>query len=227
MNARLLALLLSLPLVALAAPSPEPPGSGKYYKTPQAVFDASGKAAEKKDYKTVIDCIAPESRKEMAAQLALQALALKGVPSPRSSKANKALTDVLDKHGLTEKAIKDIKVGHDTASMRKARADLAKLIKKPEAFAVEMMAANAKAAEAMLPPGVTLPKVTMKLEGVKVEGKKATGTMVGEATGLKYRLKVGFVKGTNGWRMLPTLDTEGITVEGGPVAPPRPPGLKK
>src|SRR5262249_1030393 len=189
MNARLFALLLSLPLCALAAkPSAEPPGSGKYYKTPQAVFDASEKAASKKDYKTVIDCVAPEGRKELAADMAAQAIIMKTVEGPGVEKALKSIKAVMVKHGLTDKAVSSIKIEPvEVASLQKARAALGKLIKKPDAVAVEMMAAQARFGE-----GVArgLPKLTTKLLNVKVEGKKASGMMVVDYGGAQLRQKI-------------------------------------
>jgi hypothetical protein len=213
MNASLLALMLPL-TVAAPEPGPEPPGGGKYYKTPQAVFDASEKAVQKKDYKAVVACIAPEGRKELAAELAAQAVAVLGVKVAAGEKALKPMRAVLARHGLTAKAVSGITVyPADAASMQKARAALGKLIKKPEAFAVEMMAAQEKYGEAT--GTTTTPRST--LESVKVEGKKASGTLLSAYCGaFRVKYQISFVKDPNGWRMLPVLSETALDTEGPP-----------
>lgn len=214
------AILLPALLCSLApTPEPEPPGGGVYYNTPQAVFDASRKASEKGDYMTVVDCIAPEMRRDYAASLVVQALMLKGVGLAGGDKAARPIKAVLDRHGLTDKALSGISLGSGGAGpARKARAAIAKLIKKPKAFAAEMMAAQQKWARALDLPG-GLPKSPNKLVGVKVEGKKASGLAVMELGDTRVEYKVGFVKGPAGWRMLPQLGPPGAPDEG-PGAPP-------
>lgn len=199
-------LLIVLPLAP--EPSPEPPGGAGYCKDPQAVFEAYEKATQKRDYKTVIDCIAPAARKDYAAQIAVQALLLKGSRFANAEKAVKPMLEVMAKHGLTEKALADITVSsRDRETVKKAQAGLGKLIKRPEAFALEMLAAKGKMLKALSTGRVVrrppMKRPPMKLEDVKVEWDKASGTMVIDLGGRQLKRQVDFLKGPNGWRMLP------------------------
>ena len=101
---------LSLAAVAFAQ---EPAPKEKLYKTPQAVFDAAMAAQARKDFKTAVACVAPEAQTEMAASFALNTLNIKEGNKDEIRKAFKLLFDVLDKHGLTEKAVKDVQLGDD------------------------------------------------------------------------------------------------------------------
>src|SRR5262245_20673299 len=108
----------------LAVPTPAEPATGKTYKTPQEVFAASREFHRKKDFKAAVDCIAPEAQKDMAAGFALAALNIKEGNKDEIRKAFKPLFDVLDRHGLTEKATKDIQLGDEPKTVEKSRAAL-------------------------------------------------------------------------------------------------------
>src|SRR5262249_653504 len=110
-------------LVGVSAFAQEPePREKKVYKTPQAVFDPMLAAENGKEFKTVVECVAPEARGDMAAGYALMALNIKEGNTDDLRKAFKPMFDVLDKHGLTQKATKDIPLGDEEKAVAKGRA---------------------------------------------------------------------------------------------------------
>jgi hypothetical protein len=183
----------------LAAPTPTEPAKGKTYKTPQEVFAAAMAFQRKKDFKAMVDCVAPEAQKDMAAGLALAALSIKEGNKDEIRKALKPLFDVLDRHGLTEKATKDIQTGDDPKTVEKSRAKLRKLIKAPAAFAVEYLSAQDRVGAGER-PGET----RVKLKGVKVKGDRASATMVIDFGGSKeLEQPIEFVRIGGGWKLIP------------------------
>src|SRR4051794_21720146 len=104
----------------------------KAYKTPTEVFDAAVAAMGKKDWAVMVSCFTPEAQKQMAVDLAMQGTFMrsqaegklvkdkrlkdndkdKGEPEPdeKLRKKYKPVFDVMDGHGLTEKALKDVKI---------------------------------------------------------------------------------------------------------------------
>lgn len=214
---------LALAVLALAstAQEVEPPTKVKIYKTPQAVYDAFWGALKKKDFKTAIDCLAPDSLKQAAVDLAFQGVREREGgfrPVPKDAKDGgekmkpdekmKPVFEVLDKHGLTEKVTKDIPRTPFGRGSKKARADMAALIKKPEAFTLDMLKALDKARPGMIGGGGDR---SQKLEDVKIEGDKAKGNVV-HTFEFKDKDKVGknefkqaieFVKVNGGWRVDP------------------------
>src|SRR5262245_24489634 len=112
---------LLLAALALTAGAQKDTGEkkGNRYQTPQEVCNAAHEAEVKKDYKTMVPCSAPETQKEFAVFFALL-----GVEDRREfnnekdekkraerAKEMKAVGKVLDNHGLTEKATKDVNFG--------------------------------------------------------------------------------------------------------------------
>ncbi len=189
-----MALTLLCSLLASAAPDAEP---GAMFKTPQAVFTAMQKASAKKDFASAVACIAPTARKDVAAQLAAHALALRSSDNPAVVKAAKPMLDVLAKHGLTEKATGRF----DASDMAAARKKAAALIKKPDAFAADMMAAQDRMTAAVGLGGAPLPK--MKLAELKIDGARAGAVIVTEIGGAEVRQPIRFVRTPDGWRVLP------------------------
>ena len=88
----------------------------KTYKTPQEVFDGFLASLNKRDAKAFVGCLAPETLKEMAGAYAVQGLQRREIvgdgKDDKLAKRWKPTLDVLDKHGLTTKATKDVKVGN-------------------------------------------------------------------------------------------------------------------
>lgn len=214
-------LLLAVVALASAAQEPEPPTKVKIYKTPQAAYDAFWASLKKKDFKTALDCLAPESLKQAAMDLAFQGIreregGFRPVPKDAKDGGDKGKPDermkpvfeVLDRYGLTEKATRDIPRAGFGRPSKKARADVAALIKKPEAFTLDMLKALDKARPGMIGGG---DRANQKLEDVKIEGTKAKGNVV-HTFEFKDKDKVGknefkqpieFVKINNGWRVVP------------------------
>jgi hypothetical protein len=187
---------LSLTAVALAQ---EPAPKEKLYKTPQAVYDAAMAAHKRKDYKTAIACFAPEAQKDTAAAMALNALNVKAGNNEEIRKTFKPLFDVLDKHGLTEKAVKDVDLGEDPRTVEKSREKLKKLIKKPAEFAVDYLKAQDK-----LGAGDRPGETKSKLTDVKINGDKATGTVRIDFGGdREITQPVEFVKINGSWKLIP------------------------
>jgi hypothetical protein len=196
---------------------PEPPYRTRRYASPKACFDAYAKATEKKDYKTAFDCLSPEAQKDQAA---FTVYALSSLPAnlpDEFKKMYKPVLDVLDKHGLTEKARKDFKGDGFAMKMpEKARLGLRKLIKKPQALLLDLTAAQEKMMkDGGLPAVQANPKFT--LNDLKVKGDKASGKMVMSFSGTELKQSVEFVKLNVGWKMVPSMEYEGLG--GGAPAP--------
>lgn len=206
-------LLAGLVLASLALPAfaqeadPEPPSRTTSYKTPQACFEASIKASQKKDFKTAVDCLAPSTHKDVAAQTALMMLGMKNL-GEEFSKTFKPVFEVMEKHGLTEKATKDIKTTDPKAAMK----TLAGLIKKPTPFLVELMAAQDKAAAGLNGGLGVIQNLKYKLADVKVKGDKATATLEMSFNGSDMKQPMEFVKFRGGWKMMPNLQAEALVV---------------
>jgi len=227
-----LAILCGLVLAQLAAapPSrddvdPEPPYHTKRYSSPKACFDAYARASDKGDYKTAFDCLSPEAQKDTAAFTVFAMLALKDNNLPEEfRKAYKPVYDVMDKHGLTDKALKDFKgQGFAMKMPEKTRLGIRKLIKKPMALMLDMTAAQEKAQkEGGLGQLVQQVKPKTTLTDLKTKGDKASGTIVVSYGGGEAKQSVEFVKLSVGWKMVPSLE-----IVGGGVAPNAPPVQKE
>jgi len=227
MKPRLLILFALLPLLVAAAPptsqdDPEPGYRTRRYNSPRAVFEAYVKAGEKKDYKTALDCLTPDAQKDVAAFTAYLFLSIKSFNPDEAKKTFKPIYDVMDKHGLTEKATSDVKFeGNPLKLPEAARVALRKLIKKPEAFMIDMARASEKMQKDGLVPAQGKTKTTLK--DLKIDGNKATATMVtenGNGAGATKQ-KVEFVKSHAGWKMIPSQEYESD------LPPPPPPPVNK
>ena len=202
---------LLLAALAATAGAQKDEKKAKLYKTPQEVFDAAEDAEAKKDSKTMAACLAPESQKEFAALLAVLAVEKRRMAKDEKDadkraalvKAAKPANEVLDKHGLTEKATKDVKFAETPKENKQIRKALDELIKKPEAFLADMLAASDFI-------GGDKDKPKSKLTGVKIDGDKATGVVVteGKDKGKERKEPVKFVKVNGGWRILLRGDDE-------------------
>jgi hypothetical protein len=211
----------------------------KVYKTPKDAFDAAVAAMSKKDYAIMVSCFTPEAHKQMAADLAMQGMFIrgkaeggpakdkeKGEPDEKAMKQYKPVFDVMDKHGLTKAATKDLKSKGFRAS-KEDREAILKLVKDHAAFAAAFMTAQDKASDA---PERDDPKPT--LTDVKVDGDKASGNVV-----VKFKVKakdkdaeevrerkqpVTFSKIKGGWLIDPEADEKDA-----PAPPDKDKGKKK
>src|SRR4051794_38526403 len=122
----------------------------KAYKTPTEVFDAAVAAMGKKDWAVMVSCFTPEAQKQMAVDLAMQGTFMRSQaegklvkdkrlkdkdkeepePEEKRRKKYKPVFDVMDGHGLTEKALKDVKIKGFRPS-KEDREAILKLVKDP------------------------------------------------------------------------------------------------
>jgi hypothetical protein len=135
----------------------------------------------------------------MAAGFAYAALNIKEGTRDEIRREFKPLFAVLDRHGLTETATKDIQTGDDPKIARKSRLALRRLIKNHAAFAAEYLAAQDK-----LGGGERPAEKKVKLADLMRDGNKATATMVIDFGGSKdIRQPIEFVKIGGGWKLIP------------------------
>jgi len=218
-------LLLAAVAVSVPAQDVEPKRGTKVYKTPKECFEAVLAASEKRDARAMVDCFTPDAIKQIAGDLAGQSFFLRdqaegkgfkdkegAKPDEETLKRLKPMLDVLDKHGLTAKATKDLRPKTAFRPTKKEREALLKLVKKPEAFVVDYMTAQNKANPA--PNTKDQPKP--KLADVKIDGNKATANVVvtfsspakdkdkDEKREIKQPIK--FEKIDGGWRVNPQPD---------------------
>jgi len=216
-------LLLAALVVSASAQDAEPKTKAKIHKTPQACFDAVLAASEKRDARALVGCFTPEAVKQMAGDLASQGFFLRdqaegklfkdkdgAKPDEETLKRLKPMLDVLDKHGLTVKATKDLRP-KGFRPTKKEREALLKLVKKPEEFAVDFMAVQYKAAPR---PSPNKDEPKPKLEDLKIDGDKATANVVvtlrvpadkdkGKEDPRQIKQPVTFQKIDGGWRVNP------------------------
>ena len=213
-------LLLAALAVGAAAQDTEPKRKAKTYKTPQEVFDAVLTAKDKRDARAMVECFTPEAVKQIATDIATQGFFLRDRAEGKfgkdqgkdaveaEAKKLKPLLDVLDKHGLTEKATKDLRPANFRPT-KEQREGLQKLIKDPEKLVVDFMTAQAKI-EPPPPQGKDQPKP--KLSDVKIDGDKATANVVvtlkagNESKEIKQPVR--FQKVNGGWRVNPQPDRD-------------------
>jgi hypothetical protein len=205
-------LLTALAVTAIAQKDKGKDDKAKVYKTPKECFDAFVTADEKKDRKTWAGCLAPQAQKEIAGQMAYQAKSLRTEFSSEKDEEKRAAllkffkpaADVLDKHGLTEKATKDVKVGKTPKEQKEAIKSLLALVKDPEGFTVEIFTAFDKIGGSGEKKEANVPKLTE----VKIDGDKATGIVVskGKEKGKEDKEPVSFVKIKGSWRIIPPMD---------------------
>jgi len=202
---------LVLAVLAVSAPAQKDKEKAKVYKTPQEVFDAHVAAEKKGDFKTLASTLAPVAQKEFGAVIAIEFAAgraeLKASKEEKDKQVYQILKptfDVLDKHGLTEKATKDVKKSKDAKEREKSKKVIEGLVKDHEAFLADMLSALDKLGGN--------PKTEDKLTELKVDGDKATGVVVSTYDEkLKKKPKkepVSFVKINDSWRIIPSMKEE-------------------
>jgi hypothetical protein len=200
-------LLAGLTLNALAQKDPD---KTKVYKTPQECHAAGVEAFHKKDHKTWVGCLAPQAQKALASELAVDFASDRAGYAKLEEKEREAVVkalepvyDVMDRHGLTQKATKDVTKSKDAREQEKARKAVLELIKNPETFLVDLYAALDK----LEGKPKEQPRPREKLTDVKIDGDKATATIV-TTTGkgkkeTQNKEPVKFEKINGSWRMIP------------------------
>jgi hypothetical protein len=201
----------------------------KVYKTPQDCFDALQTALQKRDAHLLVATLTPEFQKTIATQMVTSAVYrrddLRGEPAKdkkgkddkeREKKRKERLKkfeplfEVMDKHGLTEKATKDLERKNLTLTPKGQEAAL-KLLEDPAAFAGDYLAVMDKIEP---DPDAGAPKE--KLTDLKIDGDRATGTAVAtrrvkvkdkdKDKEVESKRPVAFAKVDGGWRIAPIQD---------------------
>jgi hypothetical protein len=159
--------------------------------------------------------MAPEAQKDAAAMLAVLFGADRAELEDSKEKAAqdvlktfKPVFDVMDKHGVTTKVLRDVKKSKDKKEIEKSKKAVSPAIKDPEAFIVDLLTTFDK-----LGLGGEKPKSTEKLTNLKVDGDKAEGTLVRTTVGKDKKEKVKkepvkFVKISGSWRIIPSMDLD-------------------
>src|SRR5262249_28265932 len=139
----------ALCLAALAAPAGA--AGGKAYASPQEVFDAAIKAAQKEDWRTFTNCLTNDSADTLAGGLALGAVLTKTFLSALAEKDETGkikeilliVDGVIKKHGLDKETPERIDL-KDQAAVKKLLGEYKRRIKDRAGFVADMMAAQKK-----------------------------------------------------------------------------------
>jgi len=183
-------------------------GGKKVYKSPQEVFDAVIKAAEKDDIKTLLGCVTANSRDQLAGGLVLIAGFMKAFAkfAKEEDKARlEKLDKVLEKHGLTEETFKklekdDKKVDlNDSEQAKQAILSLAKLVKDRDGFILEAIALMDK--KDKKGPFEDLVGANPMLKEVKIDGDAAKGTLAGKKDGTEVSHTLEFRREGGSWKV--------------------------
>jgi hypothetical protein len=174
---------------------------GVEYKTPEEAFEAFKTAAKDGDHKAYLNCLTPESQDEavvgMLGVVVWMRSTMEGDKTGEAKKKMKPVSDVLEKHGLTEEDLKPqppAKAGEE-GHMKAMKGLLPKIKDKP-AFYADLIAAleeGEKKGQKKGDPGMG----EATLEGLKIDGDKATAKI---GTG-KNAEPIVFRKIGNGWKI--------------------------
>jgi hypothetical protein len=215
-------------VLLLAALSVAVAGGGATYRTPEEVFEAAKKAIAREDWKGFCATLTDDSRDMLAGGLAMMPLMAKGFAKFAGEEKEKEilaklkpLTEVLNKHGLTEETLNKMKdekpAGLDPEAIRKGLKRLVSPIKDRCAFVAEMAAALKKMG-GKKDQGAPLPK-DAELKDLKIEGDKAKGVVVSKADDKEKRDPIEFRKVGGGWKIeLPIQIGKGLK-KGPPPGP--------
>jgi len=184
-------------------------GSG--YDSPQAVYDAMKAAGEKKDWKGVSQCMTPESQSAMSGAMVMMGTMMKsmgalvamggGEEAEEFKTAMEKIDKILEKHGVTEEALKGAQekmATMQTASDSEKLATLtqfASSIKDKPAFLAEMLTVLEDMQQGKSPVALD----NSELQGLEVDGDTATGMIVKTVDGEKQEEPIEFKKINGGW----------------------------
>lgn len=211
MNVRIAAAGVLL-LVILGLPAAAQKEKAKVYKTPQEVFDAFLTATNKRDARGFVSCLSPEAIKDMAGSRAVAVLDLRarvmagdkeGKRDEKLVKRFKGLFGVLDRHGLTERAARDIKPETTPQAQEKAAAAAVELMKDPAAFLADLLVEDDR-----LGSGKD-EKMDAKLTRVQGDGDRRRGTVALTEAGKPREMTFEFVKVGDGWKLNPRPKEKG------------------
>jgi hypothetical protein len=189
-------------ILALAVTAAADTDKEKVYKTPQAVFEAAKTAAKKKDMRTFVGCLTPDSQKLFTGQLVLAGVLTKAFagldPSGKLKEVVKPIDDLMAKHGLTEEALKKFKPSKDPKETGKAMRAMADLIKDRTGFCVEIAALFEKS----MPKKGKAAFENEELKDVKIDGDKAKGVLVSKDGEKERKVPIDFAKIGGGWKLV-------------------------
>jgi hypothetical protein len=169
----------------------------KVYKTPQDAFDAFENAEKKKAWKEYCDCLTEKSRDVYASSLLQKTISQRKFIGPRDPDGVMQITDVLEKHGLTEDVVK--KQTADFAKEKNAlkqQTILVAPVKDKAALVADLYAAWEKVDPKILPtpfPGT--------LKDVKIKGDSAQGILNVKIGDKKSPQPFYFQKEKGSWRI--------------------------
>lgn len=176
------------------------------YKTPEDVFAAAKKAAEKEDMKTFMSCLTEDSREMMAGGMVFVGALLKAFAA-FGKEDTKELVAALDaafkKHGLTEEALAKLKGGppidgKDPEAMRKALKSMAAPIKDRTAFVGDMVKVLKRMDKGKKEDTGLLAK-DAALKELKIENGKAKGVVVSKQGDQEKRDPIEFRRVGESW----------------------------
>lgn len=171
------------------------------YDSPAKVFEAAKSAVEKKDMAGFLKCMTPESQEVFAGVLAMSALMMKALAEAfgggGDNKELAKIDDVLKKHGLTTKMMKELE-NSDDKDPKAAIKKLTAPIKDKPAFVKDIMAALESMGDKG-GGGGPADDFAGKLTNVKVDGDSATGTVTQTKDGEKKEDEINFKKVNGGW----------------------------
>jgi len=198
-------------IAAMALVGPAGAGDTKkapLYKTPQAVFEAATRAAEKSDMKGIIATLTDDNRDSFAGLMVVTGAFVKQIGGQfAKTDEDKAkvlkISLILDKHGITPEIIqdalaaaKDLK-GKESADVLPVLRKLVQPIKDRPAFVAEVMALTDKGKD-----GTPFDELkSSKLKDLTITGDVAKGTVTHTTEGKEKTDPIEFRREGGGWRI--------------------------
>jgi hypothetical protein len=210
MDKNLLAGSLLLAALGTAFAGERPPT----YRTPQEVFEAAKKAAQREDWKGVCATLTDDSRDMLAGALVMTPLRFKArakLAGPREKDILaklKPLDDVLARHGLSETVLNNILAAQaDTDPKDAIKLSVKKLlapIRDRCAFIADMFNALKTVNESKARRGPI--NADAELHDVKIKDDRAAGVIVTKMGGKEQREPIEFRKVAGSWKIELPLD---------------------
>jgi hypothetical protein len=179
------------------------------YRTPQEVFEAAKKAAQKEDWKGVCATLTDDSRDLLAGALVMTPLRFKARAKLAGPKGKeilaklKPLEGVLARHGLSETVLNNILAAQaDTDPKDAIKLSVKKLlapIRDRCAFIADMFNALKKVDESKARRGPI--NADAELHDVKIKADKAAGVIVTKMGGKAQRELIEFRKVAGSWKI--------------------------
>jgi hypothetical protein len=175
---------------------------------PEVVFNAAMTALKADDHRAFIECFAPEAQKEMAADLVVMGLYKQHAAEKegRTPEEDKPILEALDKHGLSYKVTKGMKLGRTIGGERRSREEVGALLKDPIAVFVDLSAASRK----KRPGGGAAQGRTPTLDDVRIRGDRAHGIARMKQGNRELQGAVDFVKVGGTWKIIHLHDAEPV-----------------